>query len=344
MNISSPAPALDETEKLQRTRAVNRTLIATPRKIIGKQASAERRLHLRLRSYHLGAHAGMLYDATEDELAIATPAQLVTLAAMHAECGLISSAHATLLRALGQDPEVLRTQRYIGLIVAVSHLDDEIRRQHAGEIECARQFMENRGALRKLIADNSKTVAIVGNSPVEIGRKCGGEIDKCDIVIRFNDFSVEEFHSIDYGTKTDVWVFASNMKNLWRRDGQKFSVCQASGLSNFWRTPSGADFVVNASMSGNIVEEVPVRIYNEVIQGVGFHPSNGILTLRTCQWLRNGSKNLKVFGFSLTDQIDGAPLHYFDANHERLKNPPHKWTFEREYFEKLLAPILASNC
>ncbi len=49
-----------------------------------------------------------------------------------------------------------------------------------------------------------KTIAIVGNNGSELGKGKGKEIDKHDVVIRFNNFP--NGYEDDYGKKTNIWV------------------------------------------------------------------------------------------------------------------------------------------
>ncbi|MDR1370515.1 MAG: glycosyltransferase family 29 protein [Dysgonamonadaceae bacterium] len=66
------------------------------------------------------------------------------------------------------------------------------------------KLAENRLFLDVLLS--GKTVACVGNSPSELGKGRGQEIDAHDVVIRFNNFDVGPEYSADYGEKTSIWV------------------------------------------------------------------------------------------------------------------------------------------
>lgn len=56
-----------------------------------------------------------------------------------------------------------------------------------------------------------KSIIVVGNSPSLLSQKKGNEIDKFDIVIRFNRFETENLEEYT-GIKTDIWVL--NFKTL----------------------------------------------------------------------------------------------------------------------------------
>jgi hypothetical protein len=73
------------------------------------------------------------------------------------------------------------------------------------KVFCALKDNMKSNIMKKLVT--GKSVAIVGNGPQELGRKSGVKIDSHDIVVRFNDFSVDEQFIADYGKKTDIHVF-----------------------------------------------------------------------------------------------------------------------------------------
>ena len=54
------------------------------------------------------------------------------------------------------------------------------------------------------IFDN-KTIALVSNAPSLLGSGFGGEIDKADLVVRFNRFTTEGYEA-DVGSRTDVYA------------------------------------------------------------------------------------------------------------------------------------------
>ena len=68
-----------------------------------------------------------------------------------------------------------------------------------------RAFQENEqnNTLKELLA--GKTIAIVGNSPCQLGKGLGAEIDSHDIVIRMNNYQTKGFEE-DYGSKTTIYA------------------------------------------------------------------------------------------------------------------------------------------
>lgn len=93
-------------------------------------------------------------------------------------------------------------------------------------IQKAAYIFEN---MEKLIKEKTfekylkdKSVAIVGNSPREIGLKKGQMIDSYDAVVRMNMFSVSDEFKEDYGEKTSICVNNSNIEMF--ESGKIFSV------------------------------------------------------------------------------------------------------------------------
>jgi len=52
----------------------------------------------------------------------------------------------------------------------------------------------------------TQKIIIVGNGCILTGKDLGKVIDGFDIVIRFNNFELNEENQIDFGTKTDIWI------------------------------------------------------------------------------------------------------------------------------------------
>jgi hypothetical protein len=69
-----------------------------------------------------------------------------------------------------------------------------------------RRLVDDSAFLMELLADKSRTLAIVGNSSCEMGRGKGTLIDSHDFVARFNHFSLDEGFASDYGKKCDIHV------------------------------------------------------------------------------------------------------------------------------------------
>lgn len=307
-----------------------------PRAFLGPIKDPSKRLHHRLRLWRLGAHAGALADVSPREISVATEDKLVDLAAICAEAGLAGKAMEFLRLAVEKKENILDERRYIGLIDMVRHLDAGIRAKYEPEISLSEKFRNGRGRFQDIVSDESISLCIVGNSPCERGRGLGAFIDSHDVVIRFNDYSTAPEYSEDYGRKTDIWSRNYTYQNIWRRDSEKFRHTLLPGLSLYWRVPNGYQFLVDHAASGNSAEDVPVRIYHNLMVRVGVPPSSGLLVLYWIFAIRGGLKNVSVFGFSMMDQNGIGPVRYFEDGVVRAKHPPHSWQREWAVFNELI--------
>ena len=68
------------------------------------------------------------------------------------------------------------------------------------------QLNEGTTSLMGLLRDKTRSVAIVGNSPCELGSGKGPLVDLHDFVARFNLFSISEEFARDYGRKCSIHV------------------------------------------------------------------------------------------------------------------------------------------
>ena len=70
------------------------------------------------------------------------------------------------------------------------------------------------GERNKKPIDISGSVALVGNSDALIGSGQGAEIDRHDVVFRFNLADLADRYTEDVGTKTDYCFFSLNISGL----------------------------------------------------------------------------------------------------------------------------------
>ena len=79
-----------------------------------------------------------------------------------------------------------------------------------------------------------KSIAVVGNGPSHLGKKCGSEIDAHDIVIRMNNYSVSPEYHEDYGSKTDIWLVGCGGDDVSLRKENYKSVIYGQDTRYFW--------------------------------------------------------------------------------------------------------------
>lgn len=290
-------------------------------------------IELRLKVWADGGFAGDICDIPRAELDWASPKQMISVAALLAEVGRYTPAVEAVERALNRDPQALKRGCYAGLLAVLGAMRPDLAVGHRSEVEAAEKFRRAAGTFVRLVRENAHSIAVVGNSPSELGRRRGQEIDKRNLVIRFNSFSTDPQYRADVGSRVDVWCRDVNYRNMRRRDGEGFQV-ELVPIPIYWRMKNGQDTLVDALLRGAALEEVPQTLHAELRERLEAPPSSGLSIL---YWLRSilGSLDeVLVAGFSLTDQVDG-PTHYSKVPRLRAM-PPHDWTRERVLFDELV--------
>lgn len=184
----------------------------------------------------------------------------------------------------------------------------------------------------------SHSTCIVGNSPIEIGRGRGAEIDTHPMVIRFNNFSTDHTHRHDYGSKTDVWVRAGSTDVRNRKISNLSFVIWEEDI---WHTKllKETSEQMLSDMEMRIPETyIPAKIHQK-LRGLANSaiPSTG---LSTCYWIYTLLGKLEpqqIFGFSLTDQIKNKNnKHYHQTTRHSSRILHHNWEREREILQQML--------
>ncbi|MFD1696823.1 glycosyltransferase family 29 protein [Roseibium aestuarii] len=178
-----------------------------------------------------------------------------------------------------------------------------------------------------------KSIAIVGNSPSEIGRNKGEIIDSHDIVFRFNNFKLDQSSINDYGTKTNCWVITPAIETIYRREF----------IPSF-------DYVISPRYSLKRPVDRCLVIYNLMLCGAKYFDydcdrirlmSNNISISTGLSFLiytlgKTTQKNtVSIFGFS-DQKSESQGRHYFDDDPVKDSSVDfHNWNSEREYIQKI---------
>ncbi len=259
---------------------------------------------------------------------------IVWAAAIFADAGFIENAMDLYLQAFLKDADIVVKQRYLVLLhqVSVWHpekIDDneQVQRAYASMENAKGKFVE--------LCGGARTVAVVGNSPCELGRGAGAQIDAHDIVIRFNNFSTSYPFTPDYGSKTTIWVKTGMFETVQRRVGEKFDlIVQPAGHLPF-SSAHGVDVVWSAILDDCEMEFVPRKFKYELVKKLGATPSAGLLILYWLHSLNGPLSRSSIFGFSMTDQPEGGHTVYHSAPDNGAYR--HNWQAERAIFDQLFA-------
>jgi hypothetical protein len=183
------------------------------------------------------------------------------------------------------------------------------------------------------LADRSKTLAIVGNSPCEIGKSKGDIIDAHDIVVRFNYFSTAPEHVRDYGTRFTIHVRGSkDDPELDKRSRLAATVVLTQGdvlyLVRGWKHP------LRLHKDGVRMACMPAGSNLHLQQELLAEPSRGLAFCAFAKSVRGLLSHESCFGFSFTDQIapNATKARYFGNEAPALT---HRWAQERMIFDRL---------
>ena len=187
-----------------------------------------------------------------------------------------------------------------------------------------------------------KRIAIVGNSPCELNKRKGSLIDSHDIVIRFNNFEINQNTKADYGEKISVKVCSPTLESLrLKEDGGCINFLLLPKVNSF--IPKfRLDYLTNLAQSGTSIAmfdtECFMRKYDMRVFSIG---------LLIILWLaenRDLVDSISIFGFSLTDQLDGVK-HYFSGDPSAGKQLSfHKWSKEALILNLLIQEGVIVQC
>jgi glycosyltransferase involved in cell wall biosynthesis len=165
----------------------------------------------------------------------------------------------------------------------------------------ANKSYKNISSFESLI--QGKTVAVIGNAKSLLNQKLGDEIDKHDIVIRFNRALQYPINKITHGSKTDIWVVwqAKEYENI-------KPICEVQ------KTVQAAYFL---GCENKNIEVAPGKVYDDLMSKLGKDPSSGLVIL---EWLsRLNPKSVSVYGFDWKETPSIHEKHtsnYMDTLHD----------------------------
>lgn len=189
--------------------------------------------------------------------------------------------------------------------------------------------------LRRELSDTKRTIAIVGNSSCEVGRKVGGAIDSHDLIIRFSKAVLSREYHDDYGSRTDIHALPTrgNSGTAPMSDASfaLFSVSHALGRNRDWRHAQ------KLLRLGKNVACIPGSSFAELTKKLKAPPSAGLRVCAYLHSLRGPLRRSSAYGFSFVDQIGADPSssHYF---RQAVPSMHHNWPVELSVFNSLLEP------
>ena len=189
-------------------------------------------------------------------------------------------------------------------------------------------------------------VCIVGNSDNVLGQGLGNKIDDCDVVIRINDFLLEN-HKEDIGSKTSIIATAFSGANKIACDASWPTQKMLKNTDVWMVRPLRDDRVSRAKAAGVDIKKMSYpssMLYETLIADVYSkfwrkEPSSGLVTI-SMAIEKYPDHNILICGFDSNTGKEGK-RHYFDPNYFDIDMPNdpvgHDWESENLYIEELIS-------
>ena len=171
---------------------------------------------------------------------------------------------------------------------------------------------------------SSKRVLVVGNAPYE-KKNMGKDIDKFDIVVRFNNYPISGYEK-HIGSKTDIWCLsdATYTKNKPLVRERKHIKKKYIVTPDFYKEKLES---INDSEFEKLLEKRDIDVPKDYDFGKSW-PSTGLLTLF---YLMKKYDDITIFCFNGFDKTKKS-IHFY----ENLQQWGHKSDIERYVIEKLV--------
>lgn len=195
-------------------------------------------------------------------------------------------------------------------------------------------------AFARLVATGS--VAVVGNGPGNLASGLGDEIDRHDVVIRFNNFP--DGYAADYGTRTDIWVRGAHRDVRDRADVESFSLVlwEMDLFRNLLEAPAHSEILYRDTLfSPGRITHIGTETKARLRERSGLLlPTSGAQLLWLLHEVRGSLEGVDVYGFSTLDGNDDHG-HYFDALGDMTER--HDVRREAEFLRGLLVEHLLTD-
>ena len=170
----------------------------------------------------------------------------------------------------------------------------------------------------------AKSVAIVGRSPILVGRGLGKEIDSHDIVIRFNMADVSGKYADDFGIKNDVMVI-----NCWNKNNQQ-TFCLYIAFKDYGTMPMVIDSIYEDDCKNSDFVDFGLKAHCCKESGL-INPTSGALIIMWVKKILGNLNKVDMYGFAFQDE--NMDLGHYDGNHT-INDDVHNMRAEVEFLKQ----------
>lgn len=254
------------------------------------------------------------------------------LAALYCDAGYYTKAIQFYKCAYEKDRTVTQRNTYLKLTSLVLKTAPELV-ENSNWVEKIYNKIERSSGIFEDLVGKANSIAIVGNSPIEIGKGLGASIDKHELVIRFNNFSTSSEFRSDYGSKTDVWIKAGYFDLMSRRSVEEFKLIVQPMGDMVHRDPKACSYVLDYVDNDVMVEFFDPVLSYELYHILGAQPSSGIMVLYYIYKIIGKIPEKSVFGFAFVDQAKGSTGYTHRVKAGKFY---HNWQGELDLFNKIV--------
>lgn len=192
---------------------------------------------------------------------------------------------------------------------------------------------EQTAKLLEYFADPNVSIAVVGNSPCELGKKHGSAIDAHNEVVRFNYFELAPEYVEDYGSRfTTHGRGPGSSEELAERSvrAERAVIC----TYDFTYVPRDWTRWLELHRRGVQLAALPTGVHQNLQKQLLAEPSLGLAFLSWLKSIRGSLSKDSCFGFSFVDQIGShtSAARYFGGPPPALT---HRWDLESAIFQSM---------
>ena len=198
------------------------------------------------------------------------------------------------------------------------------------------ELFENKKNWLDYIKD--KKIAIVGNGANLIGKNMGNEIDKHEVVIRFNQFKTTGFEN-DCGKKTNMWVTHTTLKEENFINNFDYIILNYKYWNNIIE-PERLKNIVGTNKNIGFIDFDSKKHTKNLLMNDFYEPTTGCALI--CKLLENlkDFDNIDFYGFGFLDKKFKPLDHYYQKvskRHQQKAEIMHSFSKECSFLKDLVS-------
>ncbi|MFF5867993.1 glycosyltransferase family 29 protein [Pseudomonas sp. NPDC012596] len=259
---------------------------------------------------------------------------LMLLAAFFTESGDFKRALEMANLAKSKDAASWSKHRYLGLahLIYSAGLSEELAVKQDHDLYLS--LTRNEWEFENYLYENCRSLAVVGNSPIDLSKRKGEAIDSHSKVVRFNSAITDYPHCLDYGKRTSVLITNPRYYETQRNRKHELDFILISD-GNLFSTKDLFYKVNDLAQFSNKICLLPRKVDLKLTQKICASPSSGLKFLTWLYEINGLISEKSLFGFSLTDQAHGIATSYSGGRKVGL-NTIHNWSSEKIHLEQLV--------